>query len=322
MSTKHAVSAAHLTPIDLLGTRLEGTFTAQEAMAHGKLGGWNVRKAPAWTTDPETGLTIPMDGRNSVIRTNPESGRPEFLGDVGNSYQIVQNEAHADLLNAIVDESGANFELAGSIENGKKVFLSMRLPGHITIGGVEQIENSLLAVNSHDGSMAFTLAVLPIRYACSNVLNCLFQRGQSNLIRVRHTSGAQVNLAAKAREALDITFRYLEGFQELADQLINTTVTQAQFEAIIEREFSAPEDASAAAITRAESKISEITGLFADAQTQEGIRDTAWAGFNAMVEWNDHFSPTRGNDRETARAAKAIFDPSFKNRALEMMLAA
>ena len=321
MSTTHAVSSAHLSPIDLLGTRLENTFTAEEAMKHGKLGGWNVRKAPAWTTDPETGLTIPMDGRNAVIRNDPDRpGQINFLGDVGNSHHLMQNEEHADLLNAIVEESGAHFELAGSMEDGRKVFLSMKLPGHINVGGVDPIENSLLGINSFDGSMSFTLAVLPVRYACSNTMHT--GKGAPNLIRVRHTSGLKNNLVVKARETLDITFRYLEGFQEQAERLINKTMTQAQFEAIITREFSAPEDASQAAVTRAERKIEEIEELFADAQTQDGIRDTAWAGFNALVEWNDHFAPTRGNDRDVARAAKAILDPSFKDRALELMLAA
>lgn len=320
--SKHAVSSAHLSPIDLLGERVEGTFTAEEAMTKGKLGGWNVRKAPAWTVDPETGATVPMAGRSAVLRTNPETGEAEFLGDVGNTYNIVQNEAHADLLNTLVDESGANFELAGYTEGGKKTFLSMRLPGHINIGGVDPIENSLLAINSHDGSTAFTLAILPVRYACSNVLNCMFQRGQSNLIRVRHTSGAQTNLVSRAREALDITFKYLDGFQEQAERLIEKTMTQARFESILAKEFFPGEDASQAAFTRSTAKVEDMVRLFAEAGTQDGIRDTAWAGFNAMTEWNDHFSPTRGNDRDVSRAQKAIFDPAFKNRAFELMASA
>lgn len=321
MKKGHTVSAAHLTPIDLLGTRLEDTFTAETAMQEGKLGGWNLRHTPVFTTDPETGLTVPMEDRRAVVRTNPDTGRPQYMGDVGTSHHIIQNEEHAGLLNALVDESGANFEMAGELDGGRKVFIAMKLPGHINVGGVDPVENSLLAINSHDGSMSFTLAVLPVRYACSNVLNTL-HGGMSNLIRVRHTSGAQNGLVAKAREALDITFKYLDSFQEQAEQLINTTMTQAQFEAIVEREFGPEEDASPAAITRAEKKVEQMQELFAEAQTQEGIRDTAWAGFNALAEWNDHFAPTRGEDRETARAAKAILDPSFKNRALQLMLAA
>jgi phage/plasmid-like protein (TIGR03299 family) len=321
LNNDHTASSAHLSPIDLLGTRVEGTFTAEQAMELGKLGGWNVRKTPAFTKDPVTGLSIPMKGRNALVRTNPETGKPEFLGDVGDKYAIVQNEEHAEFLNQIVEESGANFEIAGSADGGKKVFLSMKLPGHINVGGVDQVQNSLLAINSHDGSMSFTLAVLPVRYACSNILNVMFG-GLSNIIRIRHTSGAQTNMAVKARESLDIAFNFLDAFQAEADRMIQTTMTQAKFEAIIEREFGAPDDASSATITRSENKIAEMTRLFAEAQTQDGIRDTAWAGFNALTEWNDHYAPTRGDERELARASKAILEPEFKDQAYRLMMSA
>lgn len=313
------VSAAHLSPIERLGTRLDGLFTAEEAMEHGHLGGWNVRKWPALAVDPDSGLRIPKPGRVDIVRDNPiVKGQIDFLGETGAGYHIVQNEAHADLLNHLVDESGANFELAGATDDGRRVFISMKLPGHINIGGIDPIENSLLAINSHDGSMSFTLVVLPIRYACKNVLNCNFS-SVPNMMRVRHTSGAETNLRTEARQALDMSFEYLDGFQEEANRLLDKTLTQSRFEEIITREFGAGEDASRAAITRAENKIAKMNELFADAMTQDGIRETAWAGFNALTEWADHYSPTRGDDRENARAAKAIFEPSFKNRALQLM---
>jgi phage/plasmid-like protein (TIGR03299 family) len=313
------VSAAHLTAIEKIGVRLNDTFSAEEAINLGQLAGWNVRKGPAWTVDPQTGETIEMVGRNSVIRTNPASGRAEYLGDVGNSHHIIQNEEHIEFLNTLVDESGAHFELAGSMDGGRRVFVSMKLPGHMNVGGVDPVHNSLVALNSHDGSMAFTLMVAPVRYACSNVLNSTF-KNRSHIHRIRHTSGA-MKMVAQAREALDLSFKYLDAFQAEAEMMINQSLSQAKFEEIINREFGPTDDSSAAAATRAERKVEQISELFADASTQAGIRNTVWAGYNALTEWNDHFAPTRGDDRETSRAQKAILDPAFKNRARDMMMA-
>jgi phage/plasmid-like protein (TIGR03299 family) len=310
--------SAHTDAWHMLGETLDHTFTAEEAMEHGRLGGWNVRTSPAFTI--VDGKKIPMIGRNAVVRDNPvKEGQVDFLGDVGDSYKIVQNEDHAGFLNALVDESGAHFETAGALYGGRQVFITMRLPGHINIGGVDPVENYIAAINSHDGSMSFTLMATPVRVVCANTLNMAFQ-AKTNLYRIRHTSGVQNHLG-RAREALDFTFNYLDGFQEQAEQLINTTLTMSQFEEIIEREFGAGDEASQAATTRADKRIEEMTELFAEAQTQDGIRDTAWAGLNALTEWADHFSPTRGDDRDTARAVKAIADPEFKNRALRLMLA-
>ena len=42
---------------------------------------------------------------------------------------------------------------------------------------------------------------------------------------------------------------------------------------------------------------------------------------NAITEWADHQAPTRGTDRDNSRAAKALFNPGFKNDALRLMMA-
>lgn len=316
--TNHTVSSEHLSPIDLLGTRVEGTFTAEEALKMGHLADWNIRKTQAYAF--VDGKKIERKGMFDLVRDTDHG--PAILGKypVSESYSAIQNEEHAAFLNTLVEESGANFELAGSIKNGEVVFLSMKMPGHIQIGGVDPIDLSLLAVNGHGGSMSFTVAAMPVRYACSNVLNSI-HGGMPGLVRIRHTSGAQKQMVAQARETLELSFKYLDAFQEDAERLINTTLTQSRFEEIIEAEFGAVEDASAAAITRASKKVDEIVELFADAQTQDGIRDTAWAGYNALTEWADHYSPARGADQDQSRAQRAILDPAFKSQALDLMLA-
>lgn len=317
----HTVSAAHLSPIDLLGTRVDGTFTAEEALKKGHLAGWNIRKTQAYAF--ADGKKIERPGMFDLVCDDPETGLPKILGKypVSGSYSEIQNEDHAEFLNTLVEESGSNFELAGSIKNGEVVFLSMKMPGHIMVGGVDPIDLSLLAINGHGGSMSFTVAALPVRYACSNILNSVHS-GMSGLVRIRHTSGAQKQMVAQAREALDLSFTYLETFQEEAERLINTTMTQSKFEEIIDREFGVdPEDAGKAAVTRAQTKIDEIVELFADADTHSRVRNTAWAGYNALTEWSDHFSPARGQDQDAVRATRSVLDPSFKSKALALMLA-
>ena len=61
MTVDSIVSAQHLTAIEKIGHRVEGTFDAATAMEKGKLGGWNVRKQPM--------LTINDDGSAAGGRT-------------------------------------------------------------------------------------------------------------------------------------------------------------------------------------------------------------------------------------------------------------
>ena len=299
-----------------LGTTLPDSFTAEEAMEHGHLGGWDVRKAPLFA-DAGAGL-LEVPNQYAMVRNNPFTpGRIDTLGVVGRAYHPIQNEEHAGFLNALVDESGAIFETAGSIEGGRKVFITMKMPHSITIGGSDPVDNYIAAVNSHDGSMAFTLMVTPVRVVCQNTLNVALGT-TSNIIRTRHSRGA-ANLVQQAREALGMAFKFNLEFEREAEKMAQTTLTQARFEEIIDREFGAGENPTKTAITRAENRKDIMHELFAEANTQEGIRDTVWAGFNALTEYVDHYQPVRGDQGD--RAARTILDNSMKVRARNIMMA-
>ena len=227
-----------------LGTPLLSTTSAQEALEAGGLANWNVRKAPVFATDPISGQTIEMPDRRSVIFDRPD-GKLGYLGDVGRQHTTIQNEEQIEVMNMFATEAGATFETAGIARGGRKVFVTMKLPGH-----------------------------------------------------------------------------YLDEFQATAERLAATDLSIDRFQEIIEREFGAGEEASARVMAAAENRTGEMLSLFSQSATNSGIRETAWAGFNALTEWSDHFAPTRGDDPDASRAERAIYDPAFKNRALDIMLAA
>ena len=332
-----------------LGTVLPETFSAEDAMEKGLLGGWNVRKAPLTATVPVYGdvdpdaiadaevlgleppeapvvseIEVPIENRFAVVRNNPViPGQIDPLGVVGGQYSIIQNEAHAEFLNTLVDESGAHFETAGAIAGGRKVFLTMKLPEHISVGGVDRVDTYLAAVNSHDGSLPFTVMVTPIRIVCQNTLNLAWQNAAS-AIKIRHTKASGASIVSKARETLDLSFRYLGAFEEEAERLINTELTTSRFEEIIWEAFGPTEESHPSAATRREGQVDEFLRLFAESYTHEGVRETAWAGLNTLTEWFDHHSQTQAKPGEvdTRRAENAILNPEFKNRARRTILSA
>lgn len=295
----------------------QDAFTAQQAMEEGHLGGWDVRKIPLFTE--YEGHRIEIPGRSAVIRNNPVvKGRVDVLGDVGANYTPIQNEAHADLLDALVDESGAKFDTAGALDGGKRVFITMKLPGSMRIGGSDEHEQYIAALNSHDGSMAFTFMVTPVRIVCGNTWN-MAVNNHSNSFRIRHTTNSTKGITAAVRQTLDLTYDYLQDVKELGDLMVQTPLAQPTFEEIIAANFGAPEDAAAAVQTRAQNRLDEMTELFADSYTNREIGGTVWAGLNALTEWSDHYAPTRGDDRNASRAQKAILDTGFKTKALKVM---
>lgn len=324
-----------------LGTVLPDSFTAEDAMEKGLLGGWNVRKTPLLAdvdvpveldpTDREllelTGgeapterIQVSVPNKYAVVRDNPVvRGQIDALGVVGGTYHPIQNEAHAEFLNTLVEESGAHFETAGAIQDGRKVFITMKLPNHINVGGVDQVDTYLAAINSHDGSLPFTIMVTPVRIVCQNTLNLAWE-GASSRVKIRHTVNSQASVVSKARETLDMSFGYLDHFQEEAERLINTSLTTLEFEKLVHRAFGAHEEMAPAVATRRETHVDELMRLFSDSYTHEGLRETAWAGLNTLTEWFDHYAPVRGAQADEKRAENALLLPKFKDNARDLIL--
>lgn len=305
-----------------LGTTVTEAFTAEDAMTIGHLGGWNIRKAPLTTTDiTDDGVpTIEVPDRYATVRTNPFTGASEALGVVGNHYTPIQNEEHAEFLNALVDESGAHFETAGSLRGGREVFITMKMPDHMLVGDTDPVDLYLAAVNSHDGTSSFRLMVSPVRVVCANTL-AMALRDNKGVHSVRHTVNA-TQAIGEARRALDLSFAYLDEFQAEAERMIQTSLTKAQFSKIITAEFGAEADASEAVQTRRGNMIDQMMTLFAEAGTQKGVRNTRWAGYNAITEYADHFQPVfaKGGDVAEVRAQRVILGAGadIKQRAFEL----
>ncbi|MGQ0846514.1 MAG: DUF932 domain-containing protein [Sporichthyaceae bacterium] len=291
-----------------LGTTLTDVFTAEEAMRVGHLGGWNVRKTPLHTSEiTETGVSVlEVPGHFATVRTNPFTGATEPLGVVGESYRPIQNEEHCEVLNRLVDDSGAIFDTAGSLRGGRQVFVSLRLPETMRIAGSDEIDFNIVALNSHDGTSAFRLLVTPIRVVCANTQAAALANHSAS-IAIRHTASATARVAA-ARDALGLTFRYVQAFQAEAEQMMQQAMTDAQFHALTAQLFGIPaRDAGPRTRNAHRERENTLTALWADAPTQAGIRGTAWAGYQAVAEYVDHYAPVRARgDKAAARATRVL----------------
>lgn len=286
-----------------LGTTVEDDVTALEAMKIAHLTDWNVRKLPLFTTSDIDGSTLDIASKFATVFTNPITGKVQQLGVVGNHYTPIQNEAHADLLDALVDESGAKIETLGNLRGGRETFITMKMPETMQVGGVDAVETYLVALNSHDGTSAFRFMVTPIRVVCANTLAAALGAAQSTF-SIRHTVNG-TNRIAEAREALGLTFKYVEAFELEAQRMIEQTMTDNAFDAIVRDLF--PEQST----TRAENVNSahrdSLTALWNESATLANVKGTNWAAYNVVTEYADHFIGVRGKaDQQTARATRSV----------------
>lgn len=307
-----------------LGTVTENALTAEQALETAFLN-WEVIKSEQSIStqvpkSPKSDklVTITDPDKFMTYRYHPKTGVADPLGVVGNRYTPVQNAEAFSFLNTIADESGAVFETAGAIDNGRKVFMTMKMPEDVLIGGKDAINMYLMAWNTHDGTSSFNVLVTPVRVVCQNTLSAAIKSAQHKFA-IRHTSSAQGKIQA-AREALKVTFKYQEAFQIQAEKLFAQSMTDKEFQKIVEKAFPLDKTDSQRAQTMATNAQSALLGLW-KAPTQANIKNTAWAAYNAFVEYSDWARPVRGTDPDVARAERVVNGSGerFKNRILSLI---
>ena len=149
--------------------------------------GWKVThgdvlvvKHPEWTDDFGTkhpAELIPAKG----FKANLREDTGEVLGIVSDEYEVVDNRDAFRFLDALIG-SELHFETAGSLWGGRRVWCLARLPEYVELGG-DLSATYIYVANSHDGSMAVTAAVTPIRIVCANTLGAALRQAEHGVER-------------------------------------------------------------------------------------------------------------------------------------------
>lgn len=290
-----------------LGQVFTGEVTTAEMLSLAHLNGWNVRLQSLTTSAPSAKPYF------EVIRTNPATASDEVLAVVGDRYRVLQNEELFQFGDTILD-GGAQWETAGSIKGGTVVFGSLLIDREFTLdpqGASDTTKTYLLVNSSHDGSCSVRASVTPVRVVCQNTLN-LALRSVKQSFTIRHTTNL-TQRATQARQALGLTFSYMDEFEAMASQLFETAITNDQFKAIIDEVYPIDKNAKQSVITKRDNKVDLIMALWLNSPTMENIKGTAWGALNAITERLDYFRDSRvsSNGTEGLQSAASGFEPAM-----------
>ena len=311
-----------------LGTVFEKEVTTKEMLDLAHLSDWDVRLE-------DVGIPDGFESDRSysfVTRTNPfDRNKNDVLGVVGERYVPLQNEDLFDFGDLMLD-GGGRWETAGSIKGGRQVFGSLALERETVLdpNGVGDKVNTYLLINtSHDGSVAIQASITPVRVVCANTLNlALGQRGRNGSVKqsfkIRHTATASGKVQ-QAREALGLANAYMDEFDVMAKNMIETEISKAKFDEIVALAYPAPtgEDKKGSH-KKHDNKIDLIQSIYVG-EYNNTISGTKWGAFNALTERLDWYRTARGGSNESILAAASGFDPvttAEKNRLLKLVQAA
>lgn len=243
---------------------------------------WNVVSMPVYQ---ENGLLIP--GYKANVRDKDNM----VLGIVSGRYKIVQNTEAFEFTDSLIGETEngeVRYETAGSLYNGKKVWLLAKLPTTKVLD--DDVEPYLCFANSFDGSGAVQVCITGIRVVCQNTLNIALNTARRKW-STKHIGDMQSKLE-EAKLCLRMADSYMANLDVEADRLANAKLHEEEIEKILDEMFPVDDKTT----ERKKSNILQFKQNFWKAYDMPDITkfgSSAWRGVNAMSDVITHAAPAR-----------------------------
>jgi phage/plasmid-like protein (TIGR03299 family) len=152
---------------------------------------------------------------------------------VGKDYAVVQNVDAFSFFDSIVGGDGIQYETAGALGKGERIFITAKLPNYIKVGNNDLLEQYLFLTTSHNGFGSITAAFTPVRIVCNNTLNAALVN-HSNAIKIRHTANAKQKLE-QAHRLIGITNNLSNQLEEVFNSWSKIRITDSEVKKLIQR---------------------------------------------------------------------------------------
>lgn len=243
----------------------------------------------------------------------------KVLGVVTDRYKVIQNAEAFEFTDTLLG-NGVRYETAGSLSEGKKVWLLARLPREYIIGG-ERISPYLVFSNTHDGSGAVRVAVTPIRVVCNNTLNLALDTAKRSWSMV-HTG----DIKGKIQEAKDTLFmaeEYMDNLGREFERLRKVQMTDEQVKEYIELLLPLEKNATLTQLRNIKKLREDMASRYFDAPDLQNVGNNAYRFINAVSDFATHADPLRrtANYNENLFARTVEGNPLI-DRAYQMVCAA
>lgn len=302
-------SSGRQVPWHNLGIIVEEAPTSADAIRLAGLD-WRVEQKPLFLED---GTEI--EGNFANVRSS--DNKP--LGIVGNKYKIVQNSDAFEFTDALLGE-GVRYETAGSLKDGKIIWLLAKMPETVEILG-DKVEPYMVFTNTHDGSGAVRVCMTPIRVVCNNTLNMALGRAK-RVWSARHT-GSITNRLDDARETLQFAKQYMDATKETFEELYKIKMDEFTLYRVMNNLIPITEDMTDRQKDNQREIRDDIIFRYSEAPDLKVLDKTGARLVQAVADTTSHMEPFRmtTNFKEN-RFKKTLDGNQLLDRTVSLLLSA
>lgn len=292
-----------------LGTMVAEAPNSKDALRLAGLN-WKVLQEPVYTENEEL-----IQGYKANVRDTDR----KVLGVVTDRYKVIQNEEAFAFTDTLLGE-GVRYETAGSLQEGRRVWMLARMPREFIIGG-ERISPYMVFSNTHDGSGAVKTALTPIRVVCNNTLNLALRTAKRSWSMI-HTGDISGKIE-KAKNTLLLADEYMTALGQEFENLRKIKLSEKQVLDYIKILLPMEENYSLLQKRGVEKLRADMKMRYFDAPDLKDVGNNGYRFVNAVSDFATHSTPRRktANYKENIFARTADGNPMI-DRAYQLVKAA
>ena len=292
-----------------LGTMVAEAPNSKDALRLAGLN-WKVLQEPVYTENEEL-----IQGYKANVRDTDR----KVLGVVTDRYKVIQNEEAFAFTDTLLGE-GVRYETAGSLQEGRRVWMLARMPREFIIGG-ERISPYMVFSNTHDGSGAVKTALTPIRVVCNNTLNLALRTAKRSWSMI-HTGDISGKIE-EAKNTLLLADEYMTALGQEFGDLRKIKLSEKQVLDYIKILLPMEENYSLLQKRGVEKLRADMKMRYFDAPDLKDVGNNGYRFVNAVSDFATHSTPRRktANYKENIFARTADGNPMI-DRAYQLVKAA
>lgn len=260
-----------------LGTMVADAPNSKDALRIAGLN-WKVLQEPVYTENEEL-----IQGYKANVRDTDR----KVLGVVTDRYKVIQNEEAFAFTDTLLGE-GVRYETAGSLQEGRRVWMLARLPREFIIGG-ERISPYMVFSNTHDGSGAVKTALTPIRVVCNNTLNLALRTAKRSWSMI-HTGDISGKIE-EAKNTLLLADGYMTALGQEFENLRKIKLSEKQVLDYIKILLPMEENYSLLQKRGVEKLRADMKMRYFDAPDLKDVGNNGYRFVNAVSDFATHSTP-------------------------------
>lgn len=274
---------------------------------------WKVRKVPSFV---RFGGEKIRTGTEALIR---ESDNSVLSPSVGQNWEPIQNDEAFNFFNEFCLAGDMEMHTAGSLKDGKIVFVLAKIKESFDVLGKDQVDNYMLFSNPHIYGKSANVRMTPVRVVCQNTLNMSMNMESVNEAVINHRRAFNPDVV---KESMGLAHEKFEQYRDAANFLATKRYSQDNLITFLNTVFPAA-NTKRKVVTESKDLSTTAKKTLEVMDTQPGAElfpGTFWNALNAVTYMTDHQLGRTADARMTsawfgnnqARKLRAV------NTALEM----